>query len=194
MADLFADRIRRDAGELSLSDLELAPLWQFCIDEEGEAGQDECVVRPVLTTAAIDPASTDGIVVCDYSGPSGRSWAGMMSLRSEFDGPWCCEATLVLPVLVGALVEHPNLKEYSKVLNKDSPRICLALPWPHLEDTERVRVLIDLAYRALRAEAAEVFPLTCRPRVPVTGWPAECVIRGFLMPTDQGGRVFEAVL
>ena len=40
------EKIRKRIYELTAADLQLTAVWEFCIDEEGEPGQDEATVRP----------------------------------------------------------------------------------------------------------------------------------------------------
>jgi hypothetical protein len=42
-----ADKIRKQVYELTPSDLEEYPIWEFALDEEGVEGQDEATVRPL---------------------------------------------------------------------------------------------------------------------------------------------------
>jgi len=39
-------KIRKQIYDLTLADLRQFPIWEFCLDEEGEEDQDECTVRP----------------------------------------------------------------------------------------------------------------------------------------------------
>jgi hypothetical protein len=52
--------VRRQVYELTASDLENFPVWEFALDEEGVEGQDEATVRPYLVNK-VDPA--DGMQV-----------------------------------------------------------------------------------------------------------------------------------
>ena len=40
-------RVRKQIYKLEHSDLDRFPAWEFALDEEGRAGQDEATVRPV---------------------------------------------------------------------------------------------------------------------------------------------------
>ncbi|MFN0011465.1 MAG: hypothetical protein ACKVS8_07455 [Phycisphaerales bacterium] len=187
-------RIRKDASELTLADLQHAPVWEFCLDEEGVKGQTECTVRP-LFARAVDARITDCLVVADFVSPGGRVYAGTVRpAGNEFRGAWCADATILLPRPVGELVEHPLLQKYNKVMMHSSPCVGLALPWLNHETEENIRILMDLAYRALGAPARQLFPLTCRPRASIEGWPTEVLIEGFLWPEDRGGETFKPVL
>jgi hypothetical protein len=42
--------IRKQMYELTSEDFEYSPVWEFCLDEEGTEGQDECTVRPCNLT------------------------------------------------------------------------------------------------------------------------------------------------
>ena len=79
-------------------------------------------------------------------------------------------------------------------MGADSPRICLALPWPAHQPEPDVRTLINLAYKALDLSPDQLFPLTCRPRVQIKDWPQSFTLAGFVRPVDRGGEVFDSVL
>jgi hypothetical protein len=38
--------VRKPVYDLTLADFDAAPVWEFALDEEGVAGQDEATVRP----------------------------------------------------------------------------------------------------------------------------------------------------
>jgi hypothetical protein len=44
-----ATAIRKQVYDLTAADLEAHPVWEHCLDEEGEPGQDEATVRPYDT-------------------------------------------------------------------------------------------------------------------------------------------------
>jgi len=54
-------KIRKQVYELSTSDLESFPVWEFALDEEGEDGQDEATVRPYEGSPPLDPS--DGVFI-----------------------------------------------------------------------------------------------------------------------------------
>lgn len=60
-------KIRKQVYELSTSDLESFPIWEFALDEEGEEGQDEATVRPYEGSPPLDPSN------------------GMFVVRARFD-------------------------------------------------------------------------------------------------------------
>ena len=53
-------RIRKQVYELTRDDLSKFPVWEFALDEEGEAGHDEATVRPYEISNALD---LDGMFV-----------------------------------------------------------------------------------------------------------------------------------
>jgi len=69
-------RIRKDAGELTIADFDLSPIWEFCLDEEGVEGQTECTVRPSRVTPPIESAGFDGFVACTLKSASGAEFFG----------------------------------------------------------------------------------------------------------------------
>jgi hypothetical protein len=54
-------KIRKQVYELGCTDLTRCAVWEFALDEETEAGQDEATVRPWEGTEPLDPA--DGMFV-----------------------------------------------------------------------------------------------------------------------------------
>jgi hypothetical protein len=50
-------KIRKQVYDLTTHDLAKHPIWEFALDEEGEEGQDEATVRPLMETEreAFDP-------------------------------------------------------------------------------------------------------------------------------------------
>ncbi len=192
---LFGRRkIRKDVGELTLSDLSVAPVWEYCLDEEGVEGQAECTVRPVYKCSEVDPGTFDGVVALDLLGPTGARYCGLMAGNApEFRGSWLAAPVILLDRPVGAHVDHPILHRYNPMMSAASPRVRFSLPWTaHLSEAD-ARVVMDLTYAVLGRGPRELFPLVCRPRVPLKNWPESFTLEGFARPVDRGGEVFESV-
>jgi len=51
---------RKQVYDLTLADLQAAPVWEFALDEEGVAGQDEATVRPYERAFPADVADMVG--------------------------------------------------------------------------------------------------------------------------------------
>jgi hypothetical protein len=107
-----AGRIRRQVYELTPSDLERFPVWEFSLDEEGEEGQDEETVRPCEPGGPLDPADgmfivrasltlSDGTRLNGYLTPPVEGDTGLSTLQPAVVVPsgqvsfWC--GTIVPP-------------------------------------------------------------------------------------------------
>ena len=101
-----AERIRRQVYELTPSDLERFPVWEFALDEEGEEGQDEATVRPYESNGPLNPADSmfivrasltlaDGTRLKGYLTPPTRAEMGLSTLQPAVVVPggqvsfWC---------------------------------------------------------------------------------------------------------
>lgn len=186
-------KIRKDAGDLTKADLEFAPVWEFCVDEEDVEGQTECTVRPLVGAKRFDPVECSGIVVADFAGPKGFAAIGIVDPAEEFEGPWVADPQLFLDRPIEEVVSDPVLSGYSRFMCGEGRRMGFALPWPAHEPIEIIAKKIPLAYRVIGREASSLFPLVCTPRVRMDGWPESFKIDGFLRPVDLGGRKFEVV-
>jgi len=74
-----AVRIRRQVYELTPTDLERFPVWEFALDEEGEEGQDEATVRPYDATLPLDPAEGMFIVRATLTLSDGTHFKGYLT-------------------------------------------------------------------------------------------------------------------
>lgn len=180
-------RIRKDVGELTLKDLELARVWQFGLDEECDEDQTECTVRPLLRKRTIDGEKGMYAVVCDFtplkSDPKkSMAFVGMVFPTGAFSGAGCGDPCLLVDRPVNKIVRHPILKKYNGVLSEGSPRINLGLRQKKFAPQGEARTLMDLSYKILGLPPKQLFPLMCRPRVAIKGWPDEFKIGGFLQP------------
>jgi hypothetical protein len=59
----MATPTRKQVYDLTLADLDTAPVWEFALDEDNVAGQDEATVRPYEVAFPIDAAGHGGLVV-----------------------------------------------------------------------------------------------------------------------------------
>jgi hypothetical protein len=156
---MSAERIRRQVYELTPSDLERFPVWEFALDEEGEEGQDEATVRPYEPNGPLDPADgmfivrasltlSDGTRLKGYLTPPVQGEMGLSTLQPAVVVPsgqvsfWC-----------GMIVPPPThiAKSYT-LLGKASP--------------------------------AQVFPLRFESDVSLVGGPIVGDVPGFLILED----------
>lgn len=76
-------RIRKQVYELTLSDLEQYPVWEFALDEGGEAGQDEATVRPFEHEPPLDPNEGLFIVLSDFVLADGTKEKGYLMAPAQ---------------------------------------------------------------------------------------------------------------
>lgn len=76
---MSAERIRRQVYELTPSDLECFPVWEFALDEEGEEGQDEATVRPYQMSVPLDPSEGMFIVRATLTLSDGTRFRGYVT-------------------------------------------------------------------------------------------------------------------
>lgn len=105
----------------------------------------------------------------------------------------CCQAWPRGTGVRGGGLDHPALRGYNAIMSDDLSSIGLALPWEAHFPPEKIRTLMDLVYQVLGLTPETMFPLECRPRVSVRGWPVSIKFDGFVRPLDHGGRIFEFV-
>lgn len=199
MLRFMAVRIRKDAGELTLEDFESSPIWSFCLGEEHIEGQTECTVRPLCRPwRSIDPRTCDALVTSDFTAASGRRFVGFIVVQvNEYFSPYAVHPSLVLSKPVRYIIDHPLAKRWNQILWESSPRVNLTHTGPIPSDEApdgvemEIRTLLGLAYAALDMSPAALFPLTCRPRVKIRGWPRVFSIPGFLRraESEPGGYV-----
>ena len=68
---------RKPVGDLTLSDLQAFPIWEYASDEEGVEGQDESWVRPVAATKMAAKAYSQ-IVTSTFKTNTGQQLSGYM--------------------------------------------------------------------------------------------------------------------
>ena len=71
--------VRKQVGELQLSDLHGCPVWEFALDEEGLDGQDEETVRPQPDIARVDPRAGVFVVRAEFVAADGTAFEGFIS-------------------------------------------------------------------------------------------------------------------
>lgn len=74
----MSDRIRKQVYELVEQDFQRQLIWEFCLDEEGEEGQDEATVRP--STELEVPGLSLGafVVAADFQLADGTQFEGYL--------------------------------------------------------------------------------------------------------------------
>lgn len=69
-------RVKKQVYELTLHDLNTFPIWEFRLNEEGEAGQDESTVRPHTAPGPLDPTERMFIVRAVFTLADGSRMQG----------------------------------------------------------------------------------------------------------------------
>lgn len=72
------NHVRRQVYDLSIPDLQNFPVWEFALDEEGVAGQDEATVRPYLIRP-VNPRAGTFIVQSKFVLADGSMFDGHIS-------------------------------------------------------------------------------------------------------------------
>ena len=72
-------KIRKQVYELSVTDFERHPVWEFALDEEGEEGQDEATVRPFDSNEALDPGAGMFVVRAEFTLADGTILPGYLT-------------------------------------------------------------------------------------------------------------------
>jgi len=73
------ERIRKSVCDLNQNDLHQFPVWEFCLDEEGEEGQDETTVRPYQAHGPLDSSLGMFIVRAVFSLADGSKMIGYLT-------------------------------------------------------------------------------------------------------------------
>lgn len=69
--------IRVQFENFNKSHFDIAPIWEFAIDEEGEDGQDETTLKPRLDLSSPDPSEGSLIIECEFVSKSGKRFSGV---------------------------------------------------------------------------------------------------------------------
>jgi hypothetical protein len=144
--------IRKQVSDLVPSDLEEFPIWEFALDEEGEAGQDEETVRPRPDLADADPGDGLFVVRAEFVACDGAQFTGYVT-ASEDDALGALQPTIV--------TAHGQVQFW------------LGLFGPRPGQIEQ-------AYELLATTSERLFPLRFRALVPTAGRTREGTIDGFL--------------
>lgn len=175
------DRIRKQADELTRSDWQRFPAWEYCLDEEDEEGQDETTLRPCAT--AIDFIDFYGLIAVEFRFADSRIFAGYIEASGQAN-PQTCSHVLCLPSPAQSFVSVPLPRDYNAVITADTSTLAFELPNArHLPDA-RARELFQLVYAVLDTRAESTWPMTITPRVEVQGWPASWTREGWRRLSD----------
>jgi hypothetical protein len=153
-------RVRKQIDELNAADFEAHPVWEHCLDEEGEPGQDEATVRPY--DAGGKPLEYVGLVVVrsTLTLANGKRFPGYVYYAPE------------LPAGVGM--------NYGPLANLQphviTPYGQVSFWYGALAPTAET---LAEAHRRLEVRPGEVFPARYASEVPLATGPLQGEIPGF---------------
>jgi hypothetical protein len=160
-------RIRKQVYELTVEDLDLHPVWEFALDEEGEEGQDEATVRPQSVAGPVDPANGMVVVRARFTLADGTSMAGYVTPQR----PYADDLGTIQPQIITQQGQVPfwcgAFKPTTETLVQN--------------------------YRRLDRTAEKVFPVHFASEVEIVGGPVTGILNGFLymeMATEQIHGIF----
>jgi hypothetical protein len=160
--------VRRQIYELTPSDLETFPVWEFNLDQTAGSGQDELTVRPFIASGPLDPADRmfvvqamftliDGSTMRGYITPPGRGDAGVGALQ---------------PIIV---------------TDQGQVRFWCGTSAPGAKRLAR-------SYELLGKEAKQIFPLRFESEVELADGPVRGSVPGFLVMEDFQSRRTRTVI
>ena len=161
-------RTRKQVYELTLDDLSKFPVWEFRLDKDGPAGQDEATVQPYTASGPLDPADrmfvvravftlADGSRMKGYFTPPVRDQEGIGTLQ---------------PIIV---TERGQVRFWCGTTAPDSKRLAHS-------------------YKLLGKDVGRVFPLRFESEVELVGGPAKGSVPGFLVLEDFQTRKTRTVV
>ena len=80
-------KIRKQVFELTDADLAHSAVWEFCLDEEGEPGQDEATVRPRPEVTEIHDLGGTQIAKAEFTFSDGKKAVGYLYASREEEIP-----------------------------------------------------------------------------------------------------------
>lgn len=150
--------MRKQIYELTLSDLEFSPVWEFASDEEGIEGQDEATVRPASPSILHDALAGQFVAKARFTLADGTRMHGYLSpgVPGSFD----------LGTIQPAIVTDNGQVSFWFGCLKPS------------------RTYIDSSYALLGKRAEEVFPLSFALDATSNVYEAAGIVQGFLVMED----------
>ena len=151
-------RVKRQVYKLTLHDLRTFPVWEFRLDEEGEADQDESTVRPYTAPSPLDPTDRRFIVRAVFTLADGSRMQGY------FTPPGRGDASLgtTQPIIV---TDCGQVRFWCGTVAPSSKR------------------LAD-SYGLLGKDAQHVFPMQFESEVELASGPVRGSVPGFLVLED----------
>jgi|GEM_PF-862110 len=78
-------KIRIQFEDFTLDKFDIAPIWEFALDEEGVDGQDETTLRPCVGLSIADPSNGLCIIKAEFKANNGQKFHGICSPSFEQD-------------------------------------------------------------------------------------------------------------
>jgi hypothetical protein len=163
--------IRKQVYDLTLEDFEASPVWEFCLDEEGEPGQDEETVRPRPELAQVDPEQGLFVVAATFRASDDQEYSGFVNPVQAGDAE--VEFAALGPTIITA-GEH----------------VQLWLPAVRGQKAEgRHESALTHVYRATDNSSAGLFPLRWATAVRIDGGPSAGELLGlsYVRETPERG-------
>jgi len=151
-------RVKRQVYELTLHDLRTFPVWEFRLDGEGEAGQDESTVRPYTAPCPLDPTDHMFIVRTVFTLTDGSRMQGYCSPPRRGD----TSLSTLQPIIV---TDRGQVRFWCGTAVPSSKRMADS-------------------YELLGKDARQVFPVQFESRVELVGGPVKGSVPGFLVLED----------
>jgi hypothetical protein len=146
--------IRKQVYDLTAQDFDRCAVWEFALDEEDEAGQDEATVRPWHGVEPLNPADGMFVVRATIELADGTRLAGYLTPPVQGDAS-------VASLQPTALTAGGQVAFWYGVMAPTAKRMA---------DT----------YAVLGRSSIEVFPVRFGSDVGIAGGPVTGVIHGFL--------------
>jgi hypothetical protein len=161
------ERVRKQVYLLTSADLAAFAVWEFALDEEGEAGQDEATVRPHPFAGEVD---------CDV---------GMLIVRARFT---LADGTVMSGYLTPPVQGDDGLGTLQPVII--TPRGQVGF-WCGLRAPDST--VIEQDYRSLGRQPEKVFPVRFQSDIPLSCGELGGEIPGFLVIEDLKTRRIRVV-
>ena len=150
-----SERIRKQVYDLTIDDLSSHPVWEFCLDEEGEEGQDEATVKPSEEKEVPGHSPGSYILASDVRFADGSTGIGY--IYSGEPGDFGCI--------------QPNVVTASGQVN-------LWLGW--LKFVKDPQAAVAKALGQLGKNPTTAFPIRFKTRPDLNGAPMEIVAASFM--------------
>ena len=151
-------KIRKQVYELTATDLNEFPVWEFALDEEGVVGQDEATVRPHETSGTLDPSD------------------GMYIVRASF---LLADGTKAQGYLIPSVQGDNYLGTLQPIIVTATGQIGL---WCGMRSPSYDELMQK--YRLLGKEANHVFPVQLKSEIDLVDGPVRGSVAGFVMLED----------